>query len=285
MTLAAPDFYDIVIGLFDELGELKYGVATGGSATTLVDSGLGGSNDDYNNWTALIVSAGSAAPEAEFAEVTDYVSADGTLTVTFGAAPAAADVYALASKKYPIDKVKQVINRALVRMGSIPKVDITLTAASGTTTYTIPAAARAELRRVYINQSTTSDNERPTEQTTWRQEGADLIFRRQPPAGIITLVYMGPHSKLTDHDDTLDASVPLNRIIAEAFYLATVDRVRRMEGPSAGIKRQLDDAKEERDWARRKYPIWDPGTPFKPVLSGRKGKRQRRRERYGPFYT
>lgn len=291
MSLAAPDLNDILLRLFDDLGELKYGIATGGSSTTLVDSGIGGSNDDWNGGTVFVVKAGAAAPEGEFAEVTDYVGADGTLTVPstgingLSAAPAALDEYALASKKYPLDKARGLVNRGLVRMGGIPKTDVTLTAAANTTKYTIPAAARAELRRVYIDQSATSNNERPIEQTTWRQEGSALIFRRQPPTGTITLVYMGPHDRLVDHDDALDANVPLNRAVAEAFYVATVDRIRRIEGPSAAIKRQMDDAKEELDFARRKYPIWDAGTPFKPILSGRKGKRRRRRERYGSFYT
>ena len=291
MSLAAPDLFDILLGLFDELGELKYGVATGGTTTTLVDSGIGGSNDDWNGGTVFVVAAGAAAPEGEFAEVTDYVAADGTLTVPssgingLSAAPAALDEYALASKKYPIDKARGLVNRALVRMGAIPATDETLTAATSTTEYTIPAVARWGLRRVYIAQSSTSDNERWVEQTTWRPENGVLIFRRQPIAGTIKLVYMKPHDRLEDHDDTLDANVALNRAIAEAFYIATTDPLRRIEGPGAAIQRQLDDAEKELRLARGRYPIWDPGTPFKPILSGRKGKRRRRRERYGSFYT
>jgi len=283
MSLAAPNLYDILLGLFDELGELKYGVATGGSATTLVDSGIGGADNDWNGGTAFMTKAGSAAPEGEMAEVTDYATATGTLTVTFSSAPAAADEYALASSTYPLDKAKGLVSRGLARMGGIPKTDTSLTASSGTTKYTIPAAARAELRRVYINQSSTSNAERPVEMTSWRQESSALIFKRQPHAGTITLVYMGPHDRMTVYSDLLDANVPLNRAIAEVFYLATVDKLRGLDGPAAKIKRQMDDAKEELDTVRRKYPIWDPGKPFKPIVAGRKGKRRGRRK-YGKFY-
>lgn len=280
------------MGLFDELGELKYGIATGGTATTLVDSGIGGSDGDWDDGTVFIVTAGAAAPEGEFAEVTSYTTAAGTLTVPssgingLSSAPAALDEYALASKKYPLDKARGLVNRALVRMGDVPNTDETLTTAGATTEYAIPAAARWGLRRVYIAQYSTANNERWIENTTWRPENGFLIFRRQPPTSrTIKLVYMGPHNRLEDHDDTLNANVALNRAVAEAFYIATTDPLRRIEGPSAAIKRQLDDAKEELDRARRVYPIWDPGTPFKPILSGRKGKRQRRRERYGSFHT
>lgn len=290
MSLAAPNLNDILFRLFDDIGELqKFGVATGGSSTTLADTGLGGSDDDWNGGTVFVIEADAAAPEGEFAEVTDYTTADGVLTFAssgingISAAPEAGDEYALSSDKYYLDKMRGFVNRALVRMGGIPKTDVTLTAAANTTKYTIPAAARGGLRRVYINQSSTSNNERPIEQTTWRQEDNSLIFRRQPPTGTITLVYMGPHARLTAYSDTLDANVALNRIVAEALYVARTDPLSTLEGPLS--QRELQEVKDELDWARMVYPIWDPGTPFKPILSGRKGKRQRRRERYGSFYT
>ncbi|GAG03711.1 unnamed protein product, partial [marine sediment metagenome] len=80
MSLAAPNLNDILLNLFDELGELKYGVATGGSVTTLADTGILGSDDDWNQGTVFVVEADGEAPEGEFAEVTDYTTADGVLT-------------------------------------------------------------------------------------------------------------------------------------------------------------------------------------------------------------
>ena len=290
MSLAAPNLNDILLRLFDDLGELqKFGIATGGSSTTLADTGLGGSDGDWNGATVFVIEADGAAPEGQYAEVTTYTTADGVLTFPSSgingitAAPAADDEYALASDKFHLDKMRGFVNRALVRMGDVPKTDTTLTAASGTTKYTIPTAARWGLRRVYINQSSTSNNERPVEMTTWRQEGGSLIFRHQPHAGTITLVYMGPHDRLAAYSDTLNADVALNRAVAEAFFVARTDPLSVLE--EALSQKQLQDAKEELDRMRKVYPIWDPGTPFKPILSGRKGKRQRRRERYGSFHT
>ena len=291
MSLAAPNLNDILLRLFDDLGELqKYGIATGGSSTTLADTGLGGSDDDWNGGTVFVVEADGAAPEGQFAEVTDYTTADGVLT--FGstgingitAAPAALDEYALASDKYHLDKMRSFVNRGLVRMGDIPNTDETLTTAASTTEYTIPAAARWGLRRVYVAQYATASNERWVENTTWRQEASILIFRRQPPVSkTIKLVYMGPHSRLAAYSDTLDANVALNRAVAEAYYVALTDPLSTLEDPLS--QRQLQEAKDELNRMRGVYPIWDPGSPFKPILSGRKGKRQRRRERYGSFYT
>ena len=88
---------------------------------------------------------------------------------------------------------------------------------------------------------------------------------------------MGPHSRLAANSDTLDALVPINRIVAEASYLALVSRMDK--------KSDRDEAKEDLDMARRRWPIWDPGKPFKPILSGKRGRNLRRRAAYGPWAT
>ena len=273
----------------DELGGLKYGLATGGSSTTLVDSGLGGSDDDWNGGTVLITEADGAAPEGEFAEITDYATGTGTLTFSssgingLSSAPAAADEYALASSKYKPDKMRGVINRALSKL-DVPNVDESLTTAANTKEYTCPAAARQGLRRVFIAQVSTANNEGWVEMTNWRLEGTQLIFRSQPVTSkTIKLVYMGPHTRLAAYSDTLNAFVPINRIVAEAYFLADVERIRRKGGRSVSMKRKLDDAKEDLMSARKDWPITDPGTPFKPILSGKRGRNQRRRQAYGPW--
>lgn len=291
MSLSAPTLFDILLGLLNELGEVRYGLATGGSSTTLLDSGLGGSDDDWNQGTVFVTEADASPPEGEYAEVTNYGASTGTLTFSssgidgIGAAPASGDEYALASKVYPLDKMRGIVNRALVRMGDIPSTDQSLTTAANQKEYIIPAATRQGLRRVYHSQVSTVNNEGWREMTAWRQENDTLIHRLQPETGkIIKLLYMGPHTRLADNSDTLSSYVPLNRVIAEAFYLSTVSTVRRVGGGSLQLKRQLDDAREDLDMARRRWPIWDPGTPFKPILSGRKNRGLRRRAAYGRFY-
>jgi hypothetical protein len=97
---------EIVEGTLRKLGALQVNVATGGTTTTIVDSDLGGSDDDFNGGTAIIIrdSAGAgAAPENEFSEVTDYATGTGTLTVnTLTVAPASGDVYGVSTgKDYP----------------------------------------------------------------------------------------------------------------------------------------------------------------------------------------
>jgi len=297
MSLSAPNLFDIMLRVYDELGELRYGIATGGSSTTLVDSGLGGADDDWNQGIVFVVEADAAAPEGDFAEVTDYVTSGGTLTFAssgidgLGSAPASGDEYALADDTYPLDTMRGYVNRSLTRMGDIPGLtDESLTTAANQKEYDIPAAARWGLRRVYLSQTSTANNEGWVEMSNWRFEPSaatnipTLLFRNQPPTGkTIKLVFMGRHERMADFNDGLSNYVQLNRVIAETFYLATVARIRSTEGGGAALKRQLDDARLDLDEARKRWPIWDPGTPYKPILSGKRGRNRRRRQAYGPF--
>lgn len=287
MSLAAPNLFDILMRVHDELGGLKYGLATGGSSTTLVDSGLGGSDDDWNDGTVFVVEADGAAPEGEFAEITDYAQGTGTLTFSstgingISSAPAALDEYALASSKYKLDKMRGVINRALTKL-PVLTVDESLTTAANTKEYTIPAVANDALRRVYIAQTSTASNEGWVQMFNWYQEANVLIFRSQPVTGkTIKLDHMAAQARLAAYSDLLSNFIPLNRIVAEAYFLADVERIRRKGGRSVSMKRKLDDAKIDLAAARRQWKIYDPGTPFKPILSGKRGRN--RRQAYGPW--
>ena len=293
MALATPTLYDILLMVYDELGELRYGVATGGTATTLVDSGLTalyGTDDDLNQGTIFLVEADSAAPEGEYAEITDYATSSGTVTFSssgidgISSAPASADEYAIASSDYPLDTMRGIVNRALVRMGDIPSTDESLTTAATQKEYTIPAAATKALRRVYLAQESTANNEGWVEVFNWKQELNILLFPNQPPTGkTIKLFYMGVHTRLATASATLSNYVPVNRVVAEAFYLATISRIRRAGGASPDLNRQIADARSDLDIFRRRFPIRDGGTPFKPILSGSKSRNRRRRGAYGPW--
>lgn len=292
MSLNSPTLFDILLRVYDDLGELRYGVATGGSATTLVDSGLGGADDDWNQGTVFVVEADAAAPEGDYAEVTDYTSSSGTLTFSssgidgLGSAPASADEYALAGSEFPLDKMRGMVNRSLSNL-FVPSVDESLTTAATQKEYTIPAVANDALRRVYISQVSTANDEGWVEMFNWRQETNILIFRQQPVTGqTIKLVYMSAHARLAAFSDTLSNYVPLNRIIAEAYYLAMVDRIRRRETGGGERRGLMDELRFDLNRAQKMWPILDPGRPFKPILSGKRGRGRHGRHRaaYGRFF-
>jgi len=287
MSSAVPTLFEIVLGTLDELGQVVYGMATDGATTTLIDSGLTGKKDDiYKGGTAFLTydaGAASAAPEGEFAEVTAYADSTGTLTTVWTVAPVAGDFYALAMPDWSLDEMIGLVNRALVRMGPVPQEDTSLTTAASTTEYTLPAATRGGLRRVYMDLYASGTDSRPQELTDWvKPTGSVLRFRTQPASGnTLLLVYMAPHAALDLFDDTLSPYVPLRRIIAETTFLAL--RTRARQGGDRDIKQAFNDAADDLEVARKMFPIYDPGTPFKPILKGKR--RGDRRRKYGQYYT
>ena len=292
MSHAVPTLFDIVYGLADELGLLQYGIATGGTTSTLLDSDLtlGDFQDDtWQRGTAFITydaGGSNAAPEGEMSEITAYTDSSGTLASVWTAAPAAGDHYAIGAPDWELSDLIRIVNHAFVRMGPVPQLDTSLSTVANVTEYTLPAAVRGTLRRVYIDQYTTTDNTRPQEISNWDREAAlnagELIFPVQPATGrVISLRYMAPHPQLDLQGDLLSSFVPLRRIISEATFLAL--RSRNRQGSDNDLKAAFNDAADDVEQARKMFPILDIGLPFKPILRGkRKGDRRRK---YGRFFT
>lgn len=288
MSLLTPTLSDVMAGTFDELAQLVTGITTGGDGTTLVDSLLKGKDDSWNQGTAFItydVGGSGAAPQGEFARITDYARGTGTVTANFSVDVATGDHYALASRRWTTDDMVTIINRALQRMGGVPKNDISLTTAANTTEYTLPAGFR-ELRRVYRHTLTTADNEQPIKMSDWRTENNILIFSRQPPAGVVLrLVGKGIAARMRLFGDTLEGSIPLERAIAESAYHALRFLIRRTEGEDRSLMQDLNDAADYRDEARAEWPVRVPLPTYKPMLlpTGRRNRGNRRSNRYGPY--
>ena len=182
---------------------------------------------------------------------------------------------------WTLDEMIGLVNRALLRMGPVPLEDTSLTTAASTTEYTLPAAVRGTLRRVYMDLYSAGVDSRPQELTDWvHPTGTTLRFRTQPATGnTLTLVYMAPHPALDLYGDTLSNYVPLRRIIAETAFVAL--RIRAREG--GAVEGAFNDAADEVKLARKQFPIYDPGTPFKPIMKGKR--RHDRRRKYGQFWT
>ena len=282
------DVFDILLAAYDELGQLQSGIATGGAATTLVDSGLVDADEKkYVNGTLFIESAGAASPEAEFAEVISFADGTGTLTVaaaTLGAAPAAGDIYSFALPTYKLDDMRHYLNRAIRALGPVPDVDESLTTAAGTTEYTIPIAAKSDLRQVWLSTLATAGNY--VERFDWGEvpdaDGAattTLRFRQQPPSGeTIRLVFMNVHPKIWDHDDELSEYIALERIVIEVAWRAARAEMRKSLSDDKFTMQLVNELAMERENMRRKYSISQPRKPMKSLLVSTGG----RHRKYGP---
>jgi len=132
--------FDATLAVARELGVARQGTATGGSTTTIIDTGRNEVDDAFNGGTAWIVSADSAAPEDEYATISDWVNSTGTATISaVTAAVASGDVYVLTTARYPLDVLISAINSELIKYW-VPRWDKTsLDVVSGQSEYDLPA--------------------------------------------------------------------------------------------------------------------------------------------------
>ena len=237
--MATYTLFDLTYRVARELGILKEGVATGGSTTTIIDTNERTEENDYwNSGTAWILKdagGAGAAPEKEYARITDHVAATGTVTIgTLTAAVGAGDRYAVADKWVPLNIIISQINSALLDLGAVPIVDTTtVTIADQQTEYSLPVAAGLDLRQVLIQGQTTDSNDnRWKEIVGWHVLNAApagtpiLVLDNQYSTGYdLMLVYMGQHAMLSASTDALSEHVPIERVVYPAalqclYYLA-----------------------------------------------------------------
>lgn len=281
--------FDVCKDALYRVGALTVNNATGGSTTTTVDSDLGGSDDDFNGGMLLIIrdSAGaSAAPEGEFAEVSDYASGTGTITHgTLTAAVASGDTYGVTGPDYRHHETIQAVNMALSDVGDIPKVDTTtLDTASGQTEYTAQTAWKrgAGPLRIDIQGITTdaNDNEWYTVHD-WEYIPASagstglIVFRKQPVSSRDARVwYMGPHDAVYSATDNIYEGVDDELLIWTTIYYLLLPKMGRNTSFPDNMTQLLKNAEEKRDMLMKSSRTWRPPRHRKLMIVGQSSREE-----------
>ena len=198
-----------------ELGQMTIVAATGGSATTVVDTATRFTTDDaLVNGTALVISTTDGlTPQGKFSRISDFVASTYTFTIdTVTDAIAAGDVIGLARPTIPHLHMKQAVNDALKdHIGTMSKVDVTLTSASDDATYTLPAGMFIK-RLIDVQIDDGSDYYTsilskveilPT--TT----GAQMLSHDLESGQNIKIIYEGLHPELTIYSSYVHESIPI----------------------------------------------------------------------------
>jgi len=188
--------------------EVADGAATGGSATTVVDTGITHPNDYWNNGTIWLRSGNNIGKSAV---ITDYASASWTWTfATLTLLCAAGDLYSVCSAAYPRSSLIGAINQALLEMGKVTtKNTAGLVGLADTWQYTLPAGV-SNLTRVVVGVS-------PNYAINywWEEIGGTLRFANgyQPQlADEIILHYAGAHAVLALDADVVNAMIPIEQL-------------------------------------------------------------------------
>jgi len=265
---------DAVRDILSELGQLTEGVATGGSTATVLDSLLGGSNDDWNGGSVIITrdAAGAdALPQGQFAIVTDYAATSGIITVptsTFTTAVAAGDIYGVSTSYYPLRQVIRALNRGLSALGDIPLTDIaSITTAAAQTEYTYAVAwKRQPPFRVDIQGKLSDTNDYQwSEVHGWEYVPATagstglLTFRGQPPTGyLLRIWYLSPHPVVETYDDVIFEGFHPELVIWKSILEILIWQRGRSGGTDPSISEMLNKAEQMVTKQEGKHQPWYP---------------------------
>jgi hypothetical protein len=204
--------------------------ATGGSATTLVDTSLTEkSEEDLKSGTVVVVrdSAGtSVSPEGKFGVVSSY--ADATWTITFTPTMtdgvASGDEYMLISPQFPLVELRRIANLALQRAGTFLRYDTSLTTTADATEYSLPVTLKLKPQtlRVFIESHTGDSDDNRWELTNYRvipgAAGAvsTLVIPQFSAGYTIGIEYETVHPALYAYSDVVDEGI--NPVLAQLLF-------------------------------------------------------------------
>jgi hypothetical protein len=265
------NLFDLTYQLAIELGTVYEGLATGGSTTTVVDTLRRTESDDTWNggtlWVTYDAAGAGAAPQGEYARVTDFVNSTATLTVETVTAVASGDRYALTDKKYPLEDLQMAVNRAIRDIGPVPVTNSTaIDTATAQTEYTLPTAANDDLREVWLQWITNDANDNqwyPVRnwylQRTAAGTADTLVFPEQPmyPRDV-KLVYMAPHAALVASTDKLAETINYKRVIYRATVHALNHYSMKTHSTDEYLQQTIQNAERRADQADLMYPVKAP---------------------------
>ena len=252
--------FNAVLELVNMLGTLRVSTATGGDTTSILDTKRLEADDTWNGGSAFIITdagGASAAPEGEWARVSDFAETGGDITISaVTAAIAAGDTYGVSAGRYPLDVLISAINNEIIKE-KIPRYDTTsLDIVAGQSEYTLPVGINGNnLVGVYESTSTDSDDNQWTPLSFSVQEAATgtqhvlVIESRSVGTGNdIMLEYLSRLSPLYLATDVIDDIVPMARILPSAAAQCETIRMRTFD---SGDPLDIEMLKFYRDEARQ----------------------------------
>lgn len=284
----AVNLFNLTYLVAVKLGTVLEGIATGGSATTVIDLNDRLEADDYWNrgtvWILRDAAGAGASPEGKYSIVNDFVKATAVITLrdTVTDGVAAGDKYGVGKRRYPLHILIQKINDALRGMGQIPLTDFTLVSVAGQSEYSLPSPNMGlDLRDVAIQQIQDSDDNEWDSLYDWDLQKsptgtADKIIIRSPIATgkTIRLTYMDYHGTLNIYTDRLNDNVHTDRVVIEAAELCLDWRKAKLGGGDPTVGEAADKMAAKAAEARRDHPIDAPSpTPHLFILGRGRGRR------------
>lgn len=228
------------------------GVATGGSATTIVDTTLitkPYTENRFRDWVAFIsTTTDGLTPQSKFGIATAYVKSTGTITIpTVTDAVASGDTYSLCKQDVPLYTLIKLCNDGLKQLGRIWVRDTSLTTAADTLNYTIPIAAKGlRPRSIKLRDSDYVYYDTPNYEIQPAAGGSTttLIFKSQPAEPYTILYdYMGYHPAMSVYSDTINETLHERLVIASCvervFHWKAMPKQRKIDMQNWSLAKQM----------------------------------------------
>lgn len=264
---------DLLKDAWYRLGQIKTWKATGGSATTLINTLWAGVEDIiYEDddpaliyGTALVVRDAPglyAAPHGEFGMITDYDSASQTATIeALSAAIAAGDEVGVVSPQFPYRDMMHLANVAMRKLGEIDVVDTSISISANQTEYSLPAAIQKRPKRVRKQTLQTANDNEWKDVSGWEVIPAvpgsswTLVIPQLTQGYSLQVLYEGFHPQLTAFDSPLQDSIApelaVCALVAEAYQWYN----NQIGGTNQYFLQRENKAIQDLEAAKIQYPI------------------------------
>lgn len=252
---ALTTLWDATLELARTLSQATEGTATGGNATTVVDTLRSEPNAYFNGGTIWLCSGNNIGKSTTITtwDLPTVTFTHPTLTLL----NAVGDRYAVASKEYPRWELIQAVNDAIASMGHLPVTDITLTTVAHQEAYDLAAATR-DIKRVEIATNLTSPYDYQI-QYHWREYEGQLVFDTgfEPDSSSypMRITYMGAHAALTADNNAISQYINMNSLKWRAAIHALRWKVSRTKGDEPWTLKLLNEALQNAEREEAKWPV------------------------------
>lgn len=223
---------DVMRKAWTNIGHLASIKATGGSATTVVDTNTRYTTDDsLKGGTAIVIATTDGlTPQGKYGRISAFVASTKTFTIdTVTDAIGAGDEIGLVKSQISAIQMAQAVNDALAyHIGTISLVDTSLTTVADQTEYAIPVGLKIKQLTDVLLQTITDDADNNqyksikgnTKYFPAAPGSTGLLVIPEYDAGYkIKLVYEGLHPALTAYNSVVSETIQEELIVA-----ATVDK-------------------------------------------------------------
>lgn len=271
MAYTSTGFYltNLLQAAYRELGQLLISTATGGGATSIIDTKEKDQHEDtaWDRGAFFIIEASGASPEGKYGLITGWTESTGVFAfTTLTDEVAAGDVYGVCNDYYPLYQMVELANDALRMLGDIVLIDpTTLDTVSSTSeyAYAVTWKRKPPIKVEYQTKTTTSDYQwREIHDWQYRPATAGtagvIVLPYLPASRDIAVWYVDKHPRVNSYEDPIAETIA-PELATKALVLKALEwQNNRMMGGDDFLTQRLNDAKMQYQIAKMEYPIWKP---------------------------